>query len=90
MPRLTNENMLGRHILTIEIGASKDNQYVIGITLSINGQRLAGGEWLFTYESAMDLQVKSSTSAGPALTSATSRPMETMMTLGADKYADGD
>ena len=40
--------------------------------------------------SAMDLQVKSSTSAGPALTSATSRPMETMMTLGADKYANGD
>ena len=85
MPRLTNENMLGRHILTMEIGASNDNQYVIGMTLSINGQRLAGGEYLFRYESAKDVQVKSSTSAGPALTSATSRPMEMMMTLGVDK-----
>ena len=68
-------------MLAMDIGASKDNQYVIGMTLSMNSPRLARAELLHTYGLAIDLQVKSSTSAGPALTSATSRPMEMTMTL---------
>lgn len=90
MPRLTKENMLGRHMLTMDIGASKDNQYVIGMTLSMNSPRLARAELFHTCGSAMDLQVKSSTSAGPALTVATSRPMEMTMTLVIDKHANAD